>query len=114
MQALKQYNFYLYMHSARRVFVMYYYTYVLLSKKDEKLYTGYTNNLRNRLEKHNSGLVDSTKNRRPLELIYFEGCAEQKDALRREKYLKSGNGKIYIRSRLRYFSAKIKNENPTG
>jgi len=79
----------------------YYYVYVLLSLTDGNFYTGYTKNLLNRLELHQEGKVVSTKNRRPLELIYWEGCRSQKDATRREKYLKSGNGKIYLRSRLR-------------
>ena len=87
----------------------YYYVYVLLSKKDGKWYTGYTSNLRSRIEDHNNGSVTSTKFRRPLELIYFEGCLNQQDATRREKYLKSGNGKIYLRNRLRRFF-----DNPTG
>ena len=87
---------------------MYYYTYVLLSEKDNQLYTGYTSDLKKRIEAHNEGNVESTKQRRPLRLIYFEGCINQQDATRREKYLKSGNGKIYIRSRLRIFL------NPTG
>jgi len=87
---------------------MYYYVYVLQSEKDYLWYTGYTSNLKNRLENHNQGKVESTKNRRPLKLIYFEGCLNQQDATRREKYLKSGNGKIYIKSRLRKFF------NPTG
>ena len=56
---------------------------------------------------HNKGSVYSTKNRRPIELIYFEGCLSEMDAKRREKYLKSGNGKIYIKNRLRnYFEDK--------
>lgn len=54
------------------------------------------------------GKVNSTKNRLPLKLVYFEGCINQQDATRREKYLKSGNGKIYLRNRLRNFF------NPTG
>lgn len=87
---------------------MYYYVYVLQSEKDDLWYTGYTSDLRKRLEYHNEGKVDSTKQRRPLKLIYFEGCINQQDATRREKYLKSGNGKIYIKSRLRNFF------NPTG
>ena len=48
------------------------YTYILLSKKDNKLYTGYTNNLLKRLEKHNKGEVYATKNREPFKLIYYE------------------------------------------
>jgi putative endonuclease len=87
---------------------MLYYIYVLQSEKDGLLYTGYTNDLRNRLEQHDKGLVKSTKFRRPLKLIYFEGCKNQQDATRREKYLKSGNGKIYLRNRLRQWF------NPTG
>jgi putative endonuclease len=87
---------------------MYYYVYVLLSEKDDQWYTGYTADLKNRLQLHNDGKVESTKNRRPLKLIYYEGCLNQQDATRREKYLKSGNGKIYIKSRLRNFF------NPTG
>lgn len=87
---------------------MYFYVYVLISEKDNQWYTGYTSDLKQRLAAHNEGKVESTKNRRPLKLLYFEGCLNQQDATRREKYLKSGNGKIYIRSRLRkYF-------NPTG
>ena len=87
---------------------MYYYVYVLLSEKDNQFYTGYTSNLRRRLEEHQAAKVTSTKYRLPLKLIYFEGCLNQQDATRREKYLKSGNGKIYLRSRLRLFL------NPTG
>lgn len=87
---------------------MYYYVYVLLSEKDNQLYTGYTSDLKRRLNDHQSGIVNSTKYRLPLKLIYFEGCLNQQDATRREKYLKSGNGKIYIKSRLRLFF------NPTG
>ena len=87
---------------------MFYYVYVLKSEQDNLWYTGYTSNLKNRFENHNQGKVVSTKNRRPLKWIYFEGCLNQQDATRREKYLKSGNGKIYIKSRLRNFF------NPTG
>ena len=67
-------------------------------------YTGYTCNPEQRIEMHNEGKVESTKYRRPLKLIYFEGCLNQQDATRREKYLKSGNGKIYLRNRLRNMS----------
>jgi len=86
----------------------YFYVYVLLSLKDNEMYTGYTADLRARMRYHEDGLVPSTKNRRPFQLVYFEGCLNQQDATRREKYLKSGNGKIYLRSRLSHFF------NPTG
>ena len=88
---------------------MYFYVYVLLSEKDNQFYTGYTSNLRERLKLHEEGKVISTKNRLPMKLIYFEGCLNQQDATRREKYLKSGNGKIYLRNRLNKFLL-----NPTG
>lgn len=81
----------------------YYYIYVLHSKKDDKLYVGYTSNLRKRLEEHNKGLVKSTKYRRPLELIYWEGCLNQQDATKREKYLKSSWGKRYLKNRLKEY-----------
>lgn len=55
----------------------YFYVYVLLSMKDNLMYTGYTADLRSRMKYHNDGLVTSTKNRRPLQLIYFEGCLNQ-------------------------------------
>ncbi len=82
---------------------MYYYVYVLLSEKDNQFYTGYTSDLKRRLNEHQTAKVYSTKHRLPVKLIYFEGCLDQQDATRREKYLKSGNGKIYIRNRMRQF-----------
>ena len=48
-----------------------FYTYVLLSEKDNKLYCGYTQDVKLRFEQHNKGRVESTKNRRPLKIIYY-------------------------------------------
>lgn len=79
----------------------YFYVYVLRSLKDGKNYTGYTKNLKLRLEQHEKGLVESTKNRRPLKLIYFEGCLNQQDATHREKYLKTHYGKMFLKNRLK-------------
>jgi putative endonuclease len=79
---------------------MYYYVYVLKSETDGNNYVGYTSDLRKRLELHNSGKVKSTKDRLPLQLIYFEGCLNQQDATKREKYLKTAWGKRYIKNRL--------------
>ena len=53
--------------------------------------------------KHNNGSVPSTKKRRPLELIYWEGCLNQEDATTREKYLKTAWGKRYIKNRLKHY-----------
>ena len=82
---------------------MNYYVYVLKSLKDDKLYTGYTKQLEDRISKHNNGDVISTKNRRPLQLIYYEVCLNQQDAIHREKYLKTSWGKRYIKSRLKNY-----------
>ena len=79
------------------------YIYVLISKKDGKFYTGSTNDLKRRLDEHNAGKVESTKRRKPLKLIYYEACIDEKDARKREKYLKSGMGKKYIRNRLKNY-----------
>jgi len=81
----------------------YYYTYILKSLKDNKLYTGYTKNMKVRFDQHNKGLVDSTKDRRPLILIYFEACLSREDALHREKYLKTHYGKMFIKNRLKSY-----------
>ena len=83
----------------------FYYTYVLRSQVDNNNYTGYTRNLMQRFEAHNKGLVESTRNRRPLTLIYFEGCLSQEDAIKREKYLKTHYGKMYLGNRLKSYLA---------
>lgn len=82
---------------------MFYYIYILQSEKDNNFYTGYTNNLKERLQMHNSGKVISTKNRTPLKLVYFEGCINQQDATHREKYLKTAWGKRYIKERMKNY-----------
>jgi len=79
---------------------MFYYIYVLKSLKDGNKYVGYTNDIKNRVKEHEEGKVKSTKNRLPVKLIYFEGCLNQKDAIKREKYLKTSWGKKFIKSRL--------------
>lgn len=78
-----------------------YYTYVLRSLKDGKHYTGYTHNLEARFEQHQNGEVHSTSYRRPFELIYFEACRSQTDAMKREKYLKTFYGHMYLKKRLK-------------
>lgn len=80
-----------------------YYVYVLQSEKDHCLYTGFTNDLKRRIELHQKGLVPSTKSRLPLVLIYSEAGLNKEDAIAREKYLKSGMGKRYLKNRLKHF-----------
>ncbi len=80
-----------------------YYTYILQSNKDKQFYTGYTNDLKERLKLHDDGKVESTKNRLPVKLVYYEACLNQQDATHREKYLKTAWGKRYIKSRLKNY-----------
>ncbi|MEK7586327.1 MAG: GIY-YIG nuclease family protein [Patescibacteria group bacterium] len=80
-----------------------FYIYLLKQTNGDKLYTGFTNDLRKRLKEHNSGKSTYTKYRGPYELIYYEACRERDDARAREKYLKSGMGKRYLKNRLKRF-----------
>ena len=82
---------------------MFYYTYLIQSLKDSKWYTGITDNLRKRFNEHNSGKVLSTKGRGPFRIIYYEACLNKKDAIARERFLKSGMGKRYLKNRLKRF-----------
>ncbi len=84
-----------------------YYTYVLQSIKDNGLYTGFTKNLKLRFEQHNKGLVESTKDRTPVTLIYYEACLDQNDATKREKYLKTYNGRRYLAKRLKSYLTRV-------
>jgi len=83
--------------------------YVLLSEKDKKLYVGYTENLKLRFEARQKERITSTKDRRPFQLIYSEVCLDRKDAMHREKYLKTSYGKAFLRSRLKSYFTGCKN-----
>ena len=85
-----------------------YYVYIFISEKDKRLYIGYTNDIKNRLLKHNSGFVRATKNRRPLKLIYCETYINQGDAKRREKFLKGGKGRGELKIQLQNTFEKFK------
>lgn len=80
-----------------------FYVYVLRSEKDGKLYTGSTNDLKRRFGLHQTGKVISTAARRPFELIYYEASLNETDCRKRERFLKSGPGKKYLRNRLKFF-----------
>ncbi len=88
------------MISNKKVF---YYIYVLRSDKDNNFYVGYTKNLKSRFEQHSKGQVSSTKERRPLKIIYSEACLSKKDATHREKYLKTYLGKQFLRNQLKSY-----------
>ena len=80
-----------------------FYTYVIKSRKNSRLYTGITNDLRKRFEQHNENKSTYTKGRGPWDLIYYEACLNGEDARSREKYLKTGMGKRYLKNRLKRF-----------
>lgn len=80
---------------------IWFYTYVLRNDTKNKFYIGATKDLKQRLKQHNRGLVFSTKYLRPLRLIYFESCLNKDDAYRRERYLKTGMGRRYLKNRLK-------------
>ena len=80
-----------------------YYVYILQSEVDRSLYIGYSENLKRRLRDHNQGKNISTKGRDPLKLVYYEAFLNKKDALNREKYLKSGYGHRSIQKLLKTY-----------
>jgi putative endonuclease len=80
-----------------------FYNYVLQSVKGGNLYIGFTKDLKKRLKEHNQGLSKSTKPYRPWKLIYYEACLNDKDAKRREGYLKKTQGQRLVRRRLKEY-----------
>ena len=81
-----------------------FYTYVLESTKSGQWYTGATNDLRKRFNEHNDDFKRRyTKHKGPYRLIYYEACIRREDAYAREKYLKTGMGKRYLKNRLKRF-----------
>jgi len=83
-----------------------FFVYVLKSKKDGGFYTGFTDNLDQRIKKHNDGSVISTRTRKPFELVYLEGCKNKTDALHRKIYLKTSWGKRYVKNRIKNYMKK--------
>ena len=77
-----------------------FYTYVLLSEMDGDFHIGYTQDLKKRFDEHQLGRVLSTAPRRPLKLVYYEACIDEKDVIARRKSLKTGYGREYIKRRI--------------
>jgi len=78
-----------------------FYVYQLYSQKDKGFYIGYTTDIEERIKKHNNGEVVSTKDRRPLLETYRERYISEKDAKGREKFLKSGAGRRFLKKQLK-------------
>ena len=80
---------------------MEYFVYVLESEIDGRLYKGQTTDISKRINEHNAGQTKSTKGYRPWKLVYFEKFETIKEAVLREKYLKSGIGREYLKALLK-------------
>jgi len=80
-----------------------YYVYILQSVKDGKFYTGYTADLEKRLHDHNRGNTRSLRNRRPLKLVYIEAFNSKTEALKKERLLKSIDGRKIRKSLIENF-----------
>ena len=83
------------------------YVYFLLLNNGN-IYTGATSDLKRRIAEHKNGKVTSTKNKRPIKLIHYESYLLKSDALRREKFLKTTEGKRFLKQQLRDLFATIK------
>lgn len=75
------------------------YVYVLQSLKDKQLYIGHTNDLKRRFREHETGKVPPTEPRLPVRLVYYEACWVLEDTIKREKQLKTGFGRAYLKRR---------------
>jgi putative endonuclease len=89
-----------------------FYVYLLHSISDHGLYIGYSTDLKRRLSQHKAGAAIATKHRGPWKLIYYEAYTEQADAEGRERYLKSGSGRRFLRRQLHHcfkkFSSRVR------
>ena len=86
---------------------MFYYTYILRSKKNNSLYIGYTSDLRKRFQEHNSGNNKATKPFIPYKLIFYEAFLHRIDAKNREEYLKGGYGRKTIKILLKKYLDRV-------
>ena len=75
------------------------FVYVLRSSKDGRLYVGMSHDIEQRLKDHNAGRTKSTKGYRPWELVHKEAFPDRETARKREKYLKSGYGKQWLKNK---------------
>ncbi len=89
-------------------FYLMHYVYILLSQKDKNFYIGYTADLKIRKAEHDAGKVNSTCFRRPLLLVCYEAYPTKTEALAREKYLKTSDGRKELKIRLKITLQKYK------
>ena len=79
-----------------------YFVYVLLNTY-KNFYIGYSGDLKKRIKEHKKGFVYATKTKLPIKLIYYEASINKYDAYKREKYLKSGPGKKFLKNRIKEY-----------
>jgi putative endonuclease len=84
-----------------------FYVYVLHFLEDRGLYIGFSTDLRRRMAEHKHRASFATKYRGPWKLIYYEAYIDRQDAERRERYLKSGSGRRFVRQQLRRYFGKF-------
>ncbi|NNF34833.1 MAG: GIY-YIG nuclease family protein [Saprospiraceae bacterium] len=77
-----------------------YYVYAIYSKSRNYIYVGISNDVQRRLSEHNLGYNKTTKPYRPFILIYDEEFDNRSDARQKEKYLKGGSGRKFLRKRI--------------
>lgn len=77
-----------------------FYVYILHTNNNQ-LYTGFTQDIKRRMEDHKSGKVESTKHKLPVKLIHYEAYLKKSDAMRREKFLKKSEGKKYLKQQIK-------------
>jgi len=85
-----------------------FYTYVLRCA-DGDFYIGSAADLRKRIAQHEAGRVPATVHPRPVTLEYYEACRLESKARLREKQLKTGFGRAYLKRRLRVGSLRARN-----
>ncbi|MFA6393421.1 MAG: GIY-YIG nuclease family protein [Patescibacteria group bacterium] len=83
------------------------YVYLLLLG-NQQIYTGRTKNLKRRIYEHKNGSVNFTSRRLPVSLIHYEAYFLDEDAIRREKYLKTTEGKRFLKQQLKILYSQFK------
>lgn len=74
-----------------------YYVYLIVSEEGHH-YTGHTPDLKRRLAEHNAGLSHATKHGKQWRIVYTEEFPTRKEAMKRERWLKSGVGREWIKN----------------
>ncbi|MCX6763715.1 MAG: GIY-YIG nuclease family protein [Candidatus Moranbacteria bacterium] len=87
--------------------LMKFYTYILRSLKNGNIYIGSTENVQNRLQRHNKGKVKSTKGYKPWQLMEFIEFNSRNEAVRYERFLKTGQQKEIIRKKYGLVAEKL-------